>query len=257
MSESDVVEIKKIEKKTPTIKSLFFEWDKKFKPGQFVMVWIPGLDEVPMAVAKKEKEFITVKERGKATQALHNMKPGDRIGIRGPFGNSYSVEDDPLLFVTGGCGGASLIQAVYEACKSGKEIRTLIGGKSEEELLFREEFSDLTDLSIATEDGSAGRKGLVTEMVPEVLEEEEIGSVLTCGPEIMMEKVVDMCVERNVPVQASLERYMKCGIGICDSCSIDGKQVCKDGPIFDGKELKNIVEFGKYERTKEGILEEL
>lgn len=257
MTELDIVEIEEIKQETPTIKSLFFDWGEEFKPGQFVMIWIPGLDEIPMAIARKDLDFITVKKRGEATEALHEMEPGDKIGVRGPLGNSYSLEKDPILMVTGGCGGASLIQAIYEAEKGGKRVVCCLGAETEEELLFREQLSRNTDLKIATEDGSAGREGFVTEVASEVMEKEDIGTVITCGPEIMMEKVVEKGNEDDIPVQASLERYMKCGIGICDSCTIDGKQVCIDGPIFDGDELEEIEEFGKFERTKDGRLEKI
>lgn len=257
MTELDIVEIEKIEQETPTVKSIFFDWDKDFEPGQFVMIWIPDLDEVPMAIARKELDFITVKKRGEATEALHEMKPGDKIGVRGPMGNSYSLEKEPILIVTGGCGGASLIQAVYKAEKEQKRVISCLGAQNEEELLFRDQLSEKTELKIATDDGSAGEKGFVTEIAAEVIDDEEIGTVITCGPETMMEKLVDMSVERGINVQASLERYMKCGIGICDSCSIDGKQVCIDGPIFHGEELKEMEEFGKFERTKDGRLEKI
>ncbi len=224
MSKLDIIEIERIERETPSVKSLFFDWKKDFKPGQFVMVWIPGVDEVPMAVARKNLDFITVKKRGRATKALHWMEPGDKIGVRGPFGNSYSLslQDDPILMVTGGCGGASLIQAVYEAEKMDKDIICCLGASTDDELLFRKELSKKSDLRIATEDGSTGRKGYVTEIASEVIESRKIGSIITCGPEIMMKKVVEMGREGKIPVQASLERYMKCGIGLCDSCTIDG-----------------------------------
>ncbi len=257
MSELDIVEIEKIKRETPTVKSLFFDWGEDFKPGQFVMIWIPGLDEIPMAIARKELDFITVKKRGEATEALHDMEPGDKIGVRGPLGNSYSLGEDPILMVTGGCGGASLIQAVYEAEKNDKKVICCLGAGTAEELLFKDQLSRKTDLRIATEDGSAGMKGFVTEIASEVMDDEEIGTVVTCGPEIMMKKVVGKANEKNIPVQASLERYMKCGIGICDSCTIDGKQVCIDGPIFGGEELEGMDEFGKFERKKDGRLEKL
>jgi len=257
MSNLDVVEVERIEQETPTVKSLFFDWGEDFKSGQFVMIWIPGLDEVPMAISRKDSDFITVKKRGEATTALHEMDLGNKIGIRGPYGNGYSIEGEKLLIVTGGCGGASLIQAVYDAEKRGKEINCCLGAKTEDELLFREELSKKTDLTVVTDDGSAGREGFVTEIAAEMMEEEEVDLVLTCGPEVMIKKVVDMCRGWNIPVQASLERYMKCGIGLCDSCTINGKQVCIDGPIFYGEELESMDEFGKVERTKEGRVKDL
>ncbi len=257
MSKLDIVKIESIKKETPTVKSLVFDWDKDFKPGQFVMIWIPGLDEVPMAISKKKKSFITVKKRGEATTALHEMKTGDKVGIRGPYGNGYSIKGEKILIATGGCGGASLIQAVYDAKEMGKKIKSCLGAKTEDELLFRKELSKITDLTVVTDDGSAGQKGFVTDVVPKILEKEEFDSVLTCGPEVMMKKIVKICREKDITVQASLERYMKCGIGICDSCTINGKQVCIDGPIFYGKQLEKMDEFGRFERTKEGKLRDL
>ncbi len=257
MSSVDIVEIEKIQEETPTIRSLFFEWGKKFKAGQFVMIWIPGVDEVPMAISKEDFDFITVKKRGDATETLHEMEPGQKIGVRGPYGNGYDIKREKILIVTGGCGGASLMEAVHFAEDKDIEVVTCLGAKTEEELLFRDRFSDMTELRVATDDGSAGHHGFVTDLAKKVICEEDIDLVLTCGPEIMMKKVFEICVARDIQIQASLERYMKCGIGICDSCTIDGKQVCLDGPVFTGDELKEMDEFGKFERTKEGRLVEL
>ncbi|MFP3872565.1 MAG: dihydroorotate dehydrogenase electron transfer subunit [Candidatus Aenigmatarchaeota archaeon] len=254
MTELDIVEIERIEEETPTIKTIFFDWGGSTEPGQFVMVWIPGVDEIPMAISKEKLDFITVKKRGEATKKLHKMEPGDKLGIRGPYGEGYDIEGDKMMIVTGGCGGASLMEAVRSAAEKGIEMIICLGAETEEELLFRDRYSEMAELRVATDDGTAGHHGFVTEITEEVVEKEEIDSVLTCGPEIMMRKVVDMCVEREIPIQASLERYMKCGIGLCDSCTIDGKQVCIDGPVFKGGELKEMDEFGEFERTKEGLL---
>ncbi|MFW5898419.1 MAG: hypothetical protein ACOCT7_01035 [Candidatus Saliniplasma sp.] len=81
---------------------------------------------------------------------------------------------------------------------------------------------------------------------------EDIDCVLTCGPEPMMQRTVKIASGKSIPIQASLERYMKCGLGLCDSCSIDGYQVCRDGPVFYDDELKKMKEFGKFERDKSG-----
>ncbi|MBS3816803.1 MAG: dihydroorotate dehydrogenase electron transfer subunit [Candidatus Thermoplasmatota archaeon] len=255
----EIVEIEKIRNETPTIKSFFFDWGKDFEPGQFVMFWIPGRDEIPMVPSREgDQDRITVKKRGDSTAFLHrNTEAEDKIGIRGPYGNGYSLDGEKILAVMGGSGGASLISAITRAVEDGKEVHSCIGAETEEELLFREELSDSTRLHIATEDGSAGKECFVTELAADVMEEEDIDLVLTCGPEVMMKKVVDLCLEKGIKVQASLERYMKCGIGICDSCTIDGKQVCKDGPIFKGEELDRMEEFGRFERAKDGRLKEI
>ncbi len=259
MNRLDILEIEKKKKETPTIESIYFKWEEEYNPGQFVMIWIPGIDDIPMAISKDEAglDFITVKKRGESTRKLHQVSPGEKIGVRGPFGSGYDIQGDIILLVTGGCGGASLMEVVNHAHKKNIEVITCLGAKTEEELLFKDKFSEMTDLKIATDDGSSGHHGYVTELAESVIEKEEINLVFTCGPEIMMKKIVEICVGNDIPVQASLERYMKCGIGICDSCSIDGKQVCQDGPVFKGRELLEYKEFGKYERTKEGKLVKL
>lgn len=259
MRKLDIVEVERIERETPTTNSFFFDWGKDFDPGQFVMIWIPGEDEIPMVPSKLENsDRITVKKRGDSTTFLHEkIEKGDKLGIRGPYGNGYSLDGEKILAVMGGSGGASLISAVIKASKEGKEIYSCLGAQTEEELLFREKLSESTRLQVATDDGTAGKEGFVTELAAEVMEEESIDLVLTCGPEVMMRKTVDLCLEKDIEVQASLERYMKCGIGICDSCTIDGKQVCMDGPVFEGEELEKMDEFGRFERAKDGRLEEI
>ncbi|MFO7792462.1 MAG: dihydroorotate dehydrogenase electron transfer subunit [Candidatus Saliniplasma sp.] len=252
MSNIDIVKINKMKTQTPSIKSLFFEWDKEIDPGQFVMVWVPGVDEVPMSLShQKDRQGITVRNVGSTTKALHELEKGDKIGIRGPFGRGYSLlEHDEILAVIGGIGGASIRPAIVELVSKGKIVKCALGAESKEELLFEEELSELTRLHVTTDDGSKGHDGFVTEIIGDMMENTEC--VLTCGPEPMMKKTVEISTRKNVPVQASLERYMKCGLGLCDSCSIDGYQVCRDGPVFYGDELEEMDEFGKFERDKSG-----
>lgn len=252
MSKIDIVEIEEVREETPKIRSLFFDWDKDIEPGQFVMIWIPGVDEVPMGLSHTRKRSgITVKNVGESTQALHNMEVGDKIGIRGPFGRGYELEGNKILAVVGGVGAASLKTAIERYVEDGEKVVCALGAETEEELLFREEFLELSHLHVTTDDGTAGHHGFVTELVDDLLDR-EIDSVITCGPEVMMKRVVDMCLEKDVPVQASLERFIKCGLGLCDSCAINGYQVCRDGPVFWGEELEQMDEFGKFERDKTG-----
>ncbi|MFW5898420.1 MAG: hypothetical protein ACOCT7_01040 [Candidatus Saliniplasma sp.] len=115
MSNIDIVTINEIETQTPSIKSLFFEWDKDIDPGQFVMIWVPGIDEVPMSLShQKERQGITVRDVGETTRTLHQMEVGDKIGIRGPFGRGYSLDYDDVLAVIGGIGGASVRPAIVD-----------------------------------------------------------------------------------------------------------------------------------------------
>lgn len=257
MDKLDVVEIEEVVTRTPTTKTLYFDWVKDIDPGQFVMIWIPGVDEVPMSMSHHgERQAITVRNVGKATEELHEMEVGDKLGVRGPFGNGYSLEyNREILVVIGGIGGASLRPAIMDAVDRNILVRCALGAVNRDELLFEDEFSEYTHLHIATDDGSAGHHGFVTEIIEDRME--GVDAVLTCGPEIMMKKTVDTAREKGIPVQASLERYMKCGLGLCDSCSIDGYQVCRDGPVFDGETLEKMSEFGRFERSKTGIKEKI
>jgi len=127
----------------------------------------------------------------------------------------------------------------------------IIAARTKDELLFVDRFKD-RNVHIATDDGSAGFKGYATELAKEMIEKRDYSIIYTCGPEVMMRKIIDMGIERGIKVQASLERLMKCGIGICDSCSINGYRVCVDGPVFSEKELVKMQDLGRYKRDKAG-----
>ncbi len=251
MSKIDIVTINEVKIQTPSIKSLFFDWYKEIDPGQFVMIWVPGVDEVPMSLSHKEEvQGITVRNVGKATEALHEFQEGDKLGIRGPFGRGYSLESDNVLAVIGGIGGASVRPAIVDLISKNKNVKCALGAETKEELLFEDELSDMTHLHVTTDDGTKGHEGFVTEIIEDMMN--DIDCVITCGPEPMMQRTVEIASNNSIPVQASLERYMKCGMGLCDSCSINGLQVCRDGPVFYDDEMKKMKEFGKFERDKSG-----
>ncbi|MFW6040520.1 MAG: dihydroorotate dehydrogenase electron transfer subunit [Thermoplasmatota archaeon] len=252
MTKIDIVEITDIVQQTPTTKTLFFDWSKGIKPGQFVMVWIPGVDEIPMSLSHiYNRQGITVKKVGGATQALHNMGIGGRIGIRGPYGKGYDLKGENILAVIGGVGAASIRPAIVEGDNKGNNIKCAVGAETGEELLFKYDFSKLTHLHISTDDGSVGHMGFVTDICENIIDK-DIDLIITCGPEMMMKKTADMAIKEGIPVQVSLERYMKCGLGLCDSCSINGYQVCSDGPVFHTEDIKKMDEFGNFERDKTG-----
>ena len=245
-----------IESKTEAkdIKSITFQYNKETKPGQFFMIWIPGVDEIPMSVSyiNGDTKGITFKKVGDATAALCNLKPGDKIGIRGPYGNGFKIEGKHILFVGGGTGVAMLAPAIEQAIKDKITSTVIIGAKNKSELFFEEQLKRCkANVLVSTDDGSAGHKGFASYLAKEILKKESIDAVLTCGPEMMMKTLLDCC--KNISFQASLERYMKCSIGICGQCCIGrGIRVCVDGPIFDGKTLKNVEDFGVYRRDSAG-----
>jgi dihydroorotate dehydrogenase electron transfer subunit len=236
-----------------------FEDRSAARPGQFVMVWIPGLDEIPMSLSYiGNSKGVTVHDVGEATSALNEMRQGDAIGIRGPLGRGYRIEGQSMLLVGGGTGTASLMPALEVAKDRGIKTTVVIGAKTASELIFVDRArAHGTDVRISTDDGSQEYKGLASELAKELLDESVYEGVLTCGPEKMMKSVAETCVERSVPVQLSLERFMRCGMGICDSCSFGGLHVCVDGPVFDGEEVVGIEDFGAFRRSANGRREEL
>ncbi len=253
-----IATIESVTKETPTVTTLRFKHNRDTKPGQFYMVWIPGVDEIPMSVSYVGNlKGITVRAVGGATKALTSLKKGDKIGIRGPYGNGYLLSENAkrkkVLFVCGGTGAASLAPLVEQMGKNGKKNATVvIGAKTKEDLLFTKRLEKSARVIACTDDGTCGVKGFATCAVEELLSKEKFDEMVTCGPETMMVKIFQLAEERGIPIQASLERYMKCGIGICGQCCMDGFTVCKDGPVFSSKQLRKIKDFGKFKRDASG-----
>jgi len=250
------VRIVKTVEETPSIRSLFFDLDINPVPGQFVMVWIPGCDEKPMAVSHDgELKGITVFKRGDATSELLEKKEGDWIGIRGPYGRGFEVNGSKLVLVGGGIGMAPLAPLAELALSQGRGVTAVVGARTGGELLFVDRLQRAgAEVIVTTKDGSSGIKGLVTAGLESALEGKRFDQCFTCGPEAMMVEVLGMAKENGIPAQASLERYFKCGIGVCGSCAIDesGARVCVEGPVFTDRELEAASEFGKYKRDSTG-----
>ncbi len=257
------VQISKVITETPSSKTLLFslECPVEFLPGQFVMVWVPGVDEIPMSISSwnPPEMGITVQSIGETTKALVSMSKGDWIGIRGPFGNPFSTNSKKALVVGGGVGIAPLRPFVYNLLDGGSEVTLVIATKTKNELIFLEEFEKnkhpKLKVEIATDDGSLGFKGFATDAVSKLLDGNEFDRMYTCGPELMMAGLYDLSKKNNIGFQASLERFMKCGCGICGTCAMDptGQLVCADGPVFTGEQLAGLTDFGKYHRDAVGM----
>jgi dihydroorotate dehydrogenase electron transfer subunit len=223
------------------------------------MVWIPGVDEVPMGFSYvTEGPGITVQRMGQATDALCNLRPGDRVGVRGPLGSGFDlVENKRCMLVGGGNGSAPLVPLAEALNSNGCMVYPVIGARTAEELLFIERFEQVTGTApqIATDDGSKGHHGFVSNIADRLMDELRPEHVYTCGPELMMRKVAEICWSRGIPFQASLERYMKCGIGVCDACAMGHFLVCKDGPVLNGDTLRGVEDFGSFRRGASGVKE--
>ncbi|HUL40220.1 MAG TPA: dihydroorotate dehydrogenase electron transfer subunit [Methanomassiliicoccales archaeon] len=233
--------------------TLRFALDRPISPGQFLMIWLPGLDEVPMSASYVYGDKgITVKEVGEATKALSCLKPGDHMGVRGPYGHGFELASRRTLLVGGGSGIASLLP-VADFIGDPEAVDVLIGARTSTELVFVERAKKLSkEVHVSTDDGSKGREGTVVEMAREHLIKKSYDLVVGCGPERMLAALLKACDDAGVPCQLSLERYMKCGTGLCGSCAIDGLRVCADGPVFSGDVLRGLPEFGSCKRDECG-----
>jgi len=244
-----MMQISRVVDEADNVKSFFFNHHLECKPGQFIMVWLPGVDEKPMAVSYLSKnEFgFTSHAIGRFTTALDKLKKGDKIGIRGPYGNSFSAKNNAVV-VGGGVGMASLSTLI----DSLKNPIIINGARSKENLVYLSRHK-IKKIMATTDDGSLSRKGFTTDALQEVLSHnKKIKVVCTCGPEIMMKKVFEICQKHKIKCEASLERYMSCGFGVCGKCMIDDKSICVDGTIFNSKQLSKMAEFGNSARLKSG-----
>ncbi|MFH1432047.1 MAG: dihydroorotate dehydrogenase electron transfer subunit [archaeon] len=256
------VKILDIIEESHNTKTFILEKEMKAKPGQFVMVWVPRIDEKPFTVTQNGMRMaISVRKVGKATEAMHRMKKGDILGIRGPYGNgTFDLKNKKrIILVGGGCGTLPLALLLEEAVKNKTKVDAIIGADTKKNLLFTDRFRKSgAHVTITTDDGTEGTKGFVTVALEEKLKTIKYDAIYTCGPEIMMSFVLKLGLKYGVEVQASLEHWMKCGFGVCGQCALDpsGLCVCKDGPVFSTDVLKNIVGFGSTTRNKSGTIVE-
>lgn len=257
-----IVKIENVKQETPKVRSFTFK-DKlcsKAKPGQFIMVWIPDVDEVPMSLSGISQNVcsVSVEKVGEATEVLHQRKTGDLIGIRGPFGNGFRLIEGNIMIVGGGTGITSLMPLVESLVKESVKATFLLGAKTRNNLLFRDRIQVFLSkikgrFEFTTEDGSYGSKGVITDLAEKQLAEEKFDVIYTCGPERMMYKMLLLSERFQTPLQASLERLMRCAIGICGTCVIGRFRVCRDGPVFTGEQLSEVKEeFGHFKRAFNG-----
>jgi dihydroorotate dehydrogenase electron transfer subunit len=259
-----MVVIEEVIQETPSVKTFVFDdvLSSHAKPGQFLMIWIPRAEELPMSVMisnKKNHAAITIRKHGFGSTSLFEKKQNDLIGVRGPYGNYFSVSSNlqrPLL-VGGGTGLVPLMRLATLFSKTQARCTIIMGAQTQKEVLFKDLAEEILSkirakIIITTEDGSYGIKGVVTDALKSILKKEKFDMIYTCGPELMMMKIYNLSVTHSIPIQASLERYMKCGIGICASCCINDQLVCKDGTVFDENQLSEMSEFGKVFRDKSG-----
>ena len=262
-----IVEITKSVGEAEGIKTIFLKSDIQAKPGQFIMVWIPRLDEKPFAISYSGKGQIgiTVAAVGPFSNKLYGMKPGDKVGIRGPYGTTYGLDEDlkTVVMVGGGYGSASLTMLTEEALKQGIKVKFILGARTKNRLVYVERIKKLIgseNLIVTTDDGSTGMKGYVTDALRQLLQKEKVDKIFVCGPDKMMKAAAEIGIAAGVKGEISAERWFKCGgMGLCGHCCVDpiGIRLCGEGPVIDFETAAKITELGNYHRLKSSRKEKM
>ena len=274
--ESKTAKIVKMADQTPGIKLIEFALDKmnfqlKFeeetphKPGQFVILSLPGFGEAPFAPCNRTGKNIElcVRAVGKLTNRLHSLKVGDKVGLRGPFGNGWPIaiknrEDTKgvkknILIVVGGLGLIplrTLILGKKEFLGQDAKVQIFYGARNPDEMLFGKEFADWQkngiDMQLSIDklcEGWKGCVGLVTRLF-EVASLVGDARAFVCGPPVMYKAVLEKLKKNNFAdedIFLSLERRMHCGVGVCQHCGVGQYYTCKHGPVFRYDQIKNVI----------------
>lgn len=232
------------------------------RPGQYVMAWVPGVDEVPLSLSTLDRDglsAVTIKAVGPGTDALCAMEPGDSLGVRGPYGNGFTVVSGRVAVVGGGTGLAPLLPLTHALVDGGSAVVFIAGGATKDDVLFCTTLQTLLRepphrIIVTTEDHSYGRGGTATDAFHDLLDTEgAFEMIYACGPEPMMRKVFDLTERFGLRLQVCMERIVHCSLGLCGSCAIGRFRVCKDGLILSSDQLREVAdEFGVFTRGLDG-----
>jgi len=232
------IKVEKVIKYSENLATIIFNTCIPSYPGQFIMVNVFGYEEIPLSLSSPNS--VTVKAVGETTRALINIEPGTYVGIRGPFGRPFTPAKRALI-IGGGIGMAPLAYLYDFLIKRGCDVDVIYGARTSKELVFKDKFDRV---ELATEDGSAGFKGNVVELIKSKdLNLDKYEKIYCCGPKAMLKELYKLFKEADIleKVEFSLERYIKCGIGLCGSCVLEnGLRVCVEGPVFNLTTISNL-----------------
>ena len=233
----------------------------QFAPGQFNMVYVFGVGEIPLSISgdpSRTKTLThTIRGVGWVTRALQKMKKGDMIGVRGPFGSPWPLQEtagNDVLVIAGGVGLAPLRPVIYQLLAQREQygnVSILYGARSPDDILFEKELGKWRsrfDLHVdATVDsakrGWMGNVGVVTQLIPKAKFDPDNTVAMVCGPEIMMRFTIKELQNQGMDdagIYLSMERNMKCAIGFCGHCQFGPKFICKDGPVLRYDSIRTI-----------------
>ena len=223
------------------------------KAGQFVHIGVEGHTlRRPISICEIDKEKGTLRivfeVRGAGTDKLSKLNVGDKINMIAPLGNGFTVSEIPsdktVIVVGGGIGVPPMLQTAKSFPNN--RVKAVTGFRSKDRVILEDDFVSIgADISVCTDDGSYGEKGLVTFPLIEELEKGNTAMVCACGPTPMLKAIVNTVKLYNVPCEVSLEQRMACGVGACVGCAVNinrgGRdfvlRVCKDGPVFKAEEV--------------------
>lgn len=255
MNKRITLKIDKIEQETADIKTFSFKYKLSAKPGQFIMLTDFEGGEKPFSISDCTDEYfsVTIKKIGDFTSQLFQRNVGDFVSVRGAFGSSFFLSKGCVLLIGGGYAVPTFYFLSKVLLEKGADVTLINGAKNKDELLFVDKFKNLgIKLINTTDDRSFGEKGTAVDVAKKVLEKEKFDFAYASGPEMMMKALQPFL--NNIDYQFNLERYMKCGIGICGSCTMDplGIRLCVEGPILPKKMVEKLTEFGNYHREASG-----
>ncbi len=219
-------------------------------PGQFVNIKISEMTDPllrrPFSIHNHENGMIEIVFRvvGKGTKILRELERPEAVDVLGPFGRGFSpIKNGSTLLIGGGVGNAPLYYLAKKLKANGNRVVYLYGSKSKDLVFLHDKFQSASDeFILATDDGSLGKKGMITEYARELLNNSSFDHVYSCGPEVMQKTVVQLMKGKASPVEVSLEKNFGCGFGVCYGCTLeteDGlKRTCVDGPVFDGRIIR-------------------
>lgn len=267
--EPEVCTVAEVARETPDTFTLTLTSDsgnRSFQPGQFSMLWVFGVGELPISISGDAADcarlVYTVRSVGQATQALVSRRPGEAIGVRGPFGTGWPVEaacGRDVVVVAGGIGLAPLRPVIYHVLRHRRDygrLFLLYGARSPRDVLYRKELGAWarqphTQVLFTVDYGGVswrGRVGVVTTLFKYVRLQPAQTVAMVCGPEVMMRFVAHELTARGVAAEnlyLSMERNMKCAVGFCGHCQWGPHFICKDGPVFSYDRIQPLLE--KYE----------
>ena len=245
--------IKRIEQVDHDLRIFYFDRPVAgAKPGHYMFCWIKDTAEKPFSLAGNNPAMLIIRAVGPFTRKMFELREGDSLKMRGPHGTAYDLEAmENAILVGGGTGIAPL----YHLALHNRPVAVFIGGRTRQQLLLKKEFENICPTFVATNDGTEGYHGYVTDLLKIELDKglgRRMKSFTTAGPEIMMKKAADIA-SQHLPrekIILSMERYYKCGVGICGVCECDGLRTCVDGPIISVEKVNKG--FGVYHRDKSG-----